>query len=97
MILKASEYTAKYNIAFLDVPYTEYSWVSDCNGTLQNLPTVGSDSRGTIRPMWAMIYNHYEKINNISASKLTYTAMAVQRTQPDGGGGDYGSTSGGDS
>ncbi len=95
MVLKASEYTAKYNIAFLDVPYTAYSWYPKCDNTTELLPVVGAGSRGTIRPMWAMIYNHYAKISNIPASNLTYTAMGVQRTQPEGGGGDYGPNSGG--
>lgn len=95
MVLKASEYTAKYNIAFLGVPYTSYSWYPRCDNTTEQLPAIGSASRGTLRPMWAMIYNHYAKIKNVTASNLTYTAMGVQRTQPEGGGGDYGSNSGG--
>jgi len=92
MILKASEYVAKYNVAFLDVPYTPYSWVTDCNGTLENLPTIGANGRGTIRPMWAMIYNHYVKLKGLTAP---YTTLGVQKTEPEGGGGDYGSASGG--
>ena len=95
MVLKASEYTAKYNIAFLGVPYTSYSWYPRCDNTTEQLPAIGSASRGTLRSMWAMIYNHYAKIKNVTASNLTYTAMGVQRTQPEGGGGDYGSNSGG--
>ena len=92
MVLKASEYVARYNIARLDVPYTSYNWYPACDNSTQALPVIGSDSRGTIRPMWAMIYYHYV---GISGKTATYTAMGVQVTQPEGGGGDYGSTSGG--
>jgi hypothetical protein len=100
IILKASEYVAKYNIANLDVPYYPYSWHegdpwSGCGVKTTDLPIIGSNGRGTLRPMWAMIYNHYAKIKNVPVSNLTYTALGVQRVQPEGGGGDYGPNSGG--
>lgn len=93
IILKASEYVAKYNIAYLDVPYTAYVWYPNCTTTTENLPVIGSASRGTIRPMWAMIYYHFAKIKKLT--NTTYTYMGVQRTFPEGGGGDYGPNSGG--
>lgn len=98
IILKASEYVAKYNIAMLDVPYEGYSWHegdpwSGCGVKTTLLPSIGTSGRGTLRPMWTMIYNHYAKIKNLT--NTTYTSMGVQRTQPEGGGGDYGSASGG--
>ena len=98
IILKASEYVAKYNIAMLNVPYKEYSWHegdpwNGCGVTTTLLPAIGSSGRGTLRPMWTMIYNHYAKIKNLT--NTTYTAMGVQRTEPEGGGGDYGPNSGG--
>jgi len=92
MVLKASEYVAKYNIAQLDVPYTPYNWYPACDNSTQALPAIGSDSRGTIRPMWGMIYYHYVKVSGKTA---TYSGMGVQVTQPEGGGGDYGGNSGG--
>lgn len=100
IIVKASEYVAKYNMANLNVPYYQYSWHegdpwNGCGVKTTLLPEIGSSGRGTIRPMWAMIYNHYAKIKKLSANNMTYTALAVQRTQPEGGGGDYGPNSGG--
>ena len=97
IVLKASEYVAKYNIAMLNVPYYPYSWHegdpwSGCGVKTTLLPEIGSGGRGSLRPMWTMIYNHYAKIKNLPAF---YTAMGVQRTQPEGGGGDYGPNSGG--
>lgn len=90
MVLKASEYTAKYNVANLNVPFHNYDYYN-CN-TTTTLTQIGADSRGTIRPMWAMIYNHYAKRKGLQAP---YTLMGVNTTQPEGGGGDYGPNSGG--
>lgn len=92
MILKGSEYMAKYNVAFLDVPYTPYSYVTDCNGDTAQLTAISPSSRGIVRPMWTMVYNHFVKIKGLTA---TYTGMGVQTSQPEGGGGDYGGDSGG--
>lgn len=100
IVLKASEYVAKYNIAFLSVPYQQYSWHegdpwTGCGVKTSLLPEIGSGGRGQVRPMWAMIYNHYAKIKNVSASNVFYTALGQQKAQPEGGGGDYGGNSGG--
>jgi hypothetical protein len=90
MILKASEYTAKYNVANLVVPFQNYIYF-DCSKNT-TLTQISSDSRGTVRPMWALIYNHYVKRKGLTAP---YTLMGVNTTQPEGGGGDYGPNSGG--
>lgn len=90
MFLKASEYTAKYNVANLSVPFQSYTY-NNCS-TTTTLTQISSDARGTVRPMWAMIYNHYVKRKGLLAP---YTLMGVQTTQPEGGGGDYGPNSGG--
>jgi hypothetical protein len=90
MVLKASEYTAKYNVANLAVPFQPYGY-NDCN-TTTTLTQISADGRGTVRPMWALIYNHYVKRKGLTAP---YTLMGVQTTQPEGGGGDYGPNSGG--
>jgi hypothetical protein len=97
IVLKASEYVAKYNIARLNVPYYPYSWHegdpwSGCGVKTTLLPEIGASGRGNVRPMWAMIYNHYAKIKGKSAP---YTLLGAQSTQPEGGGGDYGPNSGG--
>jgi hypothetical protein len=90
MVLEASEYTAKYNVANLSVPFQSYTYYN-CS-TTTDITQISSDARGTVRPMWAMIYNHYVKRKGLSAP---YTLMGVQTTQPEGGGGDYGPNSGG--
>jgi hypothetical protein len=90
MVLKASEYTAKYNVANLSVPFQPYSY-NNCT-TTTTLTQISADGRGTVRPMWALIYNHYVKRKGLTA---TYTQKGVQTTAPEGGGGDYGPNSGG--
>jgi hypothetical protein len=89
-VLKASEYTAKYNVALLSVPFKQYDY-HDCDTTIAQ--TVISDvERGTVRPIWSMFYNHYVKRKGMTAS---YTLLGVNTTFPEGGGGDYGPNSGG--
>jgi hypothetical protein len=90
LYLKACEYEAKYNVAKLDVPFTNYNY-NNCQTTVTQT-VVSSDSRGTIRPMWEIAYNHYVKIKGLTA---TYTQLGVNTTRPEGGGGDYGPNSGG--
>ncbi|MBR7828867.1 RICIN domain-containing protein [Actinospica sp. MGRD01-02] len=91
-VLQMCEYVAKYNLGN-DVSYTTYSWYdgTDC-ATLNSQTTISSSGRGNIRPCWALIYNHYVALKGLSAP---YTAAYATLVGPEGGGGDYGSTSGG--
>lgn len=92
-ILKASEYTAKYNVAQLDVPFETYIRYFAANCTQSETHTaISSAGRGEVRPIWSAVYYHYTKVKNLST---TYIGMGVQGTQPEGGGGDYGPNSGG--
>ncbi|MEO6729652.1 MAG: alginate lyase family protein [Ferruginibacter sp.] len=100
IVLKASEYVSKYNISFLAVPYQQYSWHegdpwTGCGVKTTLLPEIGSSGRGQVRPMWAMIYNHYAKIKKVSAPDFYYTSLGNQKAAPEGGGGDFGPNSGG--
>jgi hypothetical protein len=97
--LKACEYTAKYNVARLNVPFAEYTrnykdaW-SVCGG-VEKHTQVSSASQGTVRPMWSGPYFHYTKIKKLSENLAKYTKMGSNSTSPEGGGGDYGPNSGG--
>lgn len=91
-ILKAAEYTAKYNVARLSVPFREYTYGSGTNCTQNTHTVISADGRGTVRPMWESLYNHYVKKKGLSG---TYTQMAAGTVRPEGGGGDYGPNSGG--
>lgn len=91
--LKACEYAAKYNVAYLSTPFHEYTrrYNANCTG-LETHTVISDNARGTKRPMWSAPYFHYTKIKGKTA---IYTAMGVKTTLPEGGGGDYGPNSGG--
>ncbi|KPY95741.1 hypothetical protein ALP50_00310 [Pseudomonas syringae pv. spinaceae] len=84
LVLKASEYAAKYNLGY-DVPWTYYT-TSD--GTVQT--EISSASRGSTRPVWTLIYNHYNRVNGLEAK---YTKEMMDKFGPEGGA--YGANSGG--
>jgi hypothetical protein len=90
--LKACEYSAKYNVARLNVPFQEYirRWSHDCR--TETHTQISEAGRGTTRPMWSAPFYHYTKIKKVTAK---FTGLGVQSTFPEGGGGDYGSASGG--
>jgi len=86
-LLGVSEYTACYNINTTNtVPYTTYNNCDNVNQTV-----ISSASRGTIRPGWELVYNYYVKLKGKTA---TYTTQFAAAVRPEGGGGDYGTTSG---
>jgi hypothetical protein len=94
--LKGAEYVAKYNLGF-DVPFTDYSWQSGPNTTAPHVgwdthTEVSSISRGQARPVWESVLGHYEGRRGIAAPWVRQMAESLR---PDGGGGDYGSASGG--
>ncbi|MEU6247964.1 AbfB domain-containing protein [Glycomyces sp. NPDC047010] len=88
---KAAEYVAKYNLGNA-VPYTTYAWGSGTNCAYNEQTAIGEAGRGTVRPIWAMIHHHYYSRRGLD---LPYTAEMAASIAPEGGGGDYGSTSGG--
>jgi hypothetical protein len=86
-LLAVSEYSACYNINTTNtVPYTTYNNCDNVNQTV-----ISSDSRGTLRPGWELVYNYYVKLKGKSAP---YTTQFATLVRPEGGGGDYGTTSG---
>lgn len=96
MFLKACEYTAKYHIAGMDVPNLSYtreyrtSWGVD----YEEYPTI-AERQAMTRPIWALPYYHYSKMKGVDAERYKYSAMGMSYCFPEGGGGNYGETSGG--
>jgi hypothetical protein len=89
-ILAGSEYAAKYNAGF-DVPYTTYTNSDVTQAVISN------SSRGSVRPEWELLYAHYADVKGKNA---TFTGMMRDIVNSasggaEGGGGNYGSTSGG--
>lgn len=89
--MKAAQYVAKYNLG-QDVPYTTYTWGTGQNCAQQSQTVISSASRGQTRPVWDILHYHYARRRGLSVPHIT--AMA-EKGRPEGGGGDYGSTSGG--
>jgi len=89
--LAGAEYVAKANLkqsdgTYLTVPYESYANVDVWQ------PGFSPASQGTIRPIWALVYNHYVNRKGLAAPWSEKFALAIQ---PEGGGGWYGTTSGG--
>ncbi|WP_265521139.1 AbfB domain-containing protein [Oerskovia flava] len=94
--LKGAEYVAKYNLGH-DVPFTPYTWQSGPATTAPhvgwNTQTAVSDiARGHVRPVWELVLGHYAGRRGLHAPWVEQMAATVRA---EGGGGDYGSTSGG--
>jgi hypothetical protein len=85
-ILALAEYTAKYNLG-QDVPWTTYK---NCEG--QEMTVISENARGTERPSWELLYNHYVKVKGLHAP---FTQQFAEQVRPEGGGGQYGTNSGG--
>jgi hypothetical protein len=73
-LLTGFEYTAKYNLGG-DVPF-----VPDMDQTGKYRHTVNSP-RGSLRPVYEQIYNHYTKRRGVDAP---WTARAAAKLRPDG-------------
>jgi hypothetical protein len=89
--LAVSEYTASYNLGNT-VPFTTYNWGSGTTCAANSQTVISASSRGDIRPSWELIYNHFANVAGVAA---TYSGQYAGYLRPEGGGGDYGSTSGG--
>jgi hypothetical protein len=92
--LKGAEYVAKYNLG-QDVPFTSFDVQQGAPGVwsgTQHFTKPSEDSRGSLRPIWVMIENHYVNRRGLSAP---YTTAMAAKVAPEGGGGDYGPNSGG--
>jgi Alginate lyase len=92
--LAGAEYVAQYSIG-QSVPYTTYTWFYGAPGVWsgsQTFTAASPDSRGNVRPIWEMIYNHYVVRQGLSAPALAQIAASVR---PEGGGSQYGGDSGG--
>ncbi|MGK5693694.1 alginate lyase family protein [Streptomyces sp. URMC 128] len=89
--MKAAQYVAKYNLN-MDVPFTTYTWGSGQTCSQQSQTVISSTSRGQVRPVWAMLHYHYGRRLLLDDKYIAQMCFSVA---PEGGGGDYGTTSGG--
>ncbi|MER5220892.1 alginate lyase family protein [Streptomyces flaveus] len=89
--MKAAQYVAKYNLGE-NVPFTTYTWGTGQNCAQQSHTVISSAGRGQVRPVWDILHYHYARRRGLSVPYITRMAESVR---PEGGGGDYGSNSGG--
>jgi hypothetical protein len=89
--MKAAQYVAKYNLGD-SVPFTTYTWGSGTTCTQEQQTVISATSRGQARPVWAMLHYHYYGRLHLDDR---YIAQIASSLAPEGGGGDYGSVSGG--
>jgi Alpha-L-arabinofuranosidase B (ABFB) domain/Alginate lyase len=89
--MQACEYIARYNLG-QSVPFTTYRWGSGQNCAQQTQTAISSNSRGQDRPVWALVHGHYAGRRGLSVPNIT---AYMNRVRPEGGGGDYGTASGG--
>ncbi|MCT9075455.1 alginate lyase family protein [Streptomyces fulvoviolaceus] len=90
--MKAAQYVAKYNLGS-DVPFTTYTWGTGQSCAQSSQTVVSSASRGQVRPVWAQLHFHYNR--RLSLDDKYISQMYYNLVAPEGGGGDYGSDSGG--
>ncbi len=75
-LLKGFEYTAKYNLGN-EVPFVPWR---DTTGKYY-AEAISPSGRGRLRPIFEMVWNHYEKRQGIPAP---YTQQAAEKIRPEG-------------
>ncbi|WP_155053681.1 alginate lyase family protein [Streptomyces blattellae] len=89
--MKAAQYVAKYNLGS-SVPFTTYTWGTGQNCAQQSQTAISATARGEVRPVWAMLHYHYNRRLYLDDRYISQMCFSIA---PEGGGGDYGSASGG--
>ena len=97
LYLKACEYNGCYFVAEQNVPFHPYTreYKGNWGVAVDELNFIAERTGNKGGPIWALAYNHYAKIKGVDASKCKYTKMGMEVCFPEGGGGNYGSNSGG--
>ncbi|NDV79161.1 alginate lyase family protein [Dysgonomonas sp. 511] len=92
--------TGSWLITATKMPFNEYKYCIGCSCRDQNHgathTSVADDAgRGSVRPGWEILYNHYAKVKGLS-SGFHYSKQISDKIRPEGGSGDnrYGPNSG---
>jgi len=79
------------------MPFTRYErlWTTGGNTATEVHTQASEVGRGTIRPGWEIIYNHYVNVKGLSSGYI-YSKQFADKLRPEGGAGDnrYGPNSG---
>ncbi|MGM9550922.1 MAG: stalk domain-containing protein [Clostridia bacterium] len=84
----AAEYVAGYNNG-IEMPFELYEWGTGTKGEYSSQNVVSNAGRGEIRPIWAMIYNHYA---NRMGYDMPNVKMRMDIIGTEGGPGGHAST-----
>ena len=84
-LLYGAEYVAQYHLG-QDVPFTEYNWYSG-RGSWSSQTVISG--RSGIRPIFEMIYNHYNKRKGLDTPGIE---ALLETVRPEGGAGGHAST-----
>lgn len=76
-LLKGFEYTARYNLGDEAVPFSAHT---DTTGKYRH-KQISSDGRGHLRPIYEMVWNHYQNRRGIPAP---FTRRAADAIRPEG-------------
>lgn len=79
-LMYAAEYVARYNNGH-DVPFELYEW-GGYNGANQTHTQISSSARGAVRPIWEILYNHYE---NRMGYDVPNIKEAAEKNRPESG------------
>lgn len=93
--------TGSWLVATTEMPFSRYVYCTGCSCKNQNhgatqISITDDAGRGSLRPCWELLYNHYAKVKGLS-SGYKYAQMFAQKNRPEGGAGDvdrYGDNSG---
>jgi hypothetical protein len=75
-LLKGFEYTARYNLGH-EVPFVS---CTDTTGKYR-AKAISAEGRGGLRPVYEMVWNHYQNRRGIQAP---YTRQAAEKIRPEG-------------
>lgn len=76
-LLKGFEYTARYNLGDDAVPFAPHT---DTTGKYRH-KKISADGRGRLRPIYEMVWNHYQNRRGIPAP---FTRQAAEKIRPEG-------------
>ena len=76
-LLKGFEYTARYNLGDDSVPFAPHT---DTTGKYHH-KTISAEGRSNLRPIYEMVWNHYQNRRGIPAP---FTRQAAEKIRPEG-------------
>ncbi|MBB5353457.1 hypothetical protein HNR46_003718 [Haloferula luteola] len=92
-LLAGVEYVSKYNLGH-EVPFVTYlrDWGHPGKEKLEVHRRISEHGRGLARPGWDLLFNHHARRRGIAAP---WTEAYAEKARPEGGGFNYGGSSGG--